>query len=290
MKGSISRINSINASFFKRGFLKDLSDKNSHFGYTNIPQDRSKMVKSIFDNVSTNYDMMNDAMSFGIHRIWKSNFVEKLSHSIGPEMRFLDMAGGTGDIAFRIIEASKNIIEKSDQAKGFKITVGDINEEMLQVGKRKALDLGYSSAHKDHQVLDFQVANAENLPFKDNSFDVYTISFGIRNCSRIDQVLKEAYRVLDYGGRFLCLEFSPKALENVPLLKGLYDRYSEEIIPMLGQLLAADFFAYKYLIESIKKFPDQEIFANQITESGFKYVEWENMTGGIVAIHQGYKL
>jgi len=235
---------------------------------------------------------MNDAMSLGVHRVWKNEFVKQIG-PIKPRkwydeegkviktepMRCLDVAGGTGDISFRILDKAWQ--DSPDQL-GARITVSDINPDMLEVGKKRAVERG--SFHD----LDFKVINAEDLSmFEDNSHDLYTIAFGIRNVTDRPKALREAYRILRRGGRFMCLEFSEVV---VPGFKQFYDQYSFSAIPMMGQLLANDKDSYQYLVESIRKFPKQQEFANMIEEAGFNHVSYTNYTGGIVAVHSGFKL
>ncbi|XP_014260785.1 2-methoxy-6-polyprenyl-1,4-benzoquinol methylase, mitochondrial isoform X2 [Cimex lectularius] len=217
--------------------------------------------------------MMNDAMSFGVHRLWKDCFVERLGPTCGTKL--LDVAGGTGDIAFRFLQYLKN------QSETGHATVLDANEEMLRVGEGRAERLGLS---KD---LTWTYGDAEKLPFPDSSFDAYTIAFGIRNVTHIDAALREAYRVLRPGGRFLCLEFS--RVTN-PILSRIYDSYSFQMIPAMGQVIAGDWKSYQYLVESIRQFPDQERFKAMIRDAGFYDAKYENMTFGVVAIHSGFKL
>ena len=235
---------------------------------------------------------MNDAMSLGIHRWWKDEFVA----SLGPlkprkvlddkgvvlssePLRCLDVAGGTGDISFRILDKAW---KDSPEQLSVKITVSDINPDMLAVGKKRAVERG--SFHD----LDFKVVNAEDLSqFESDSHDLYTIAFGIRNVTDRQKALSEAYRILRKGGRFTCLEFSEVV---IPGFKQIYDQYSFNMIPVLGQLLANDKDSYQYLVESIRKFPKQAEFASMIEEAGFKYVTYTNYTGGIVAVHSGFKI
>nr|CAH7749161.1 unnamed protein product [Callosobruchus chinensis] len=229
---------------------------------------------------------MNDAMSLGIHRIWKDYFMCSLSPTHNTKL--LDVAGGTGiininalnfvgDIAFRFID-----YVKTENLSNCHVTVTDINANMLEVGKIRSTTL----KHDPNQIA-WQEGNAEQLPFKDNSFNAYTIAFGIRNCTHIDKVLEEAYRVLQPGGRFMCLEFSQ--LENATA-QWAYDQYSFQVIPVLGQLIAGEWKAYQYLVESIRQFPNQESFKQMIEEAGFRQVTYENLTLGVVAIHSGFKL
>ncbi|VDP05622.1 unnamed protein product, partial [Heligmosomoides polygyrus] len=224
-------------------------------------------VHHVFANVATKYDMMNDAMSFGIHRLWKDYYVGGLP--LASNSKILDVAGGTGDIAFRIHKTFKPD----------KVTVVDINQNMLDVGQERA------KKDVDPQRFEWICANAESLPFEENSFDAYTISFGIRNCTHVDKVVQEAFRVLKPGGFLAVLEFSAVN----PLLRPIYDAYSFNVIPVMGQVLAGDYDSYKYLVESIRKFPNQEDFAAMIREAGFEMVRYENLTFGICSIHKGTK-
>lgn len=266
------------------------SEESTNFGFQQVKvEEKQTKVNEVFTNVSDKYDIMNDAMSFGLHRVWKSKFIENLSPT--QNTRLLDVASGTGDIAFRFLNYLENrpnlkISNQKNQSTGSfdrkKVTVCDINQDMLNVGKKRAQALGLD------EHIDWHLANAENLvSLKDNSFDVYTISFGIRNCTNIDRVVQEAYRVLKPGGRFMCLEFSQ--VEN-ELFRKIYDTYSFQMIPTMGYLIAGDYKSYQYLVESIRVFPNQEDFADLIKSCGFKKVSFQNMTNGIVALHSGFKL
>lgn len=227
----------------------------------------------MFDTVADSYDLMNDVMSFGVHRVWKDIFM----HRLGPteNTKLLDVAGGTGDIAFRFL----NYVEAK---KDCHVTVCDINGHMLDVGKRRGQALNVTP-----DMIDWVEGDAENLPFKDDSFNAYTIAFGIRNCTHIEKVLQEAYRVLQPGGRFLCLEFSQ--LPN-STAQWFYDQYSFQLIPVFGQIFAGEWKSYQYLVESIRRFPNQDNFKTMIEEAGFRNVLYENLTLGVVAIHSGFKL
>ncbi|CAH8505537.1 unnamed protein product [Schistosoma rodhaini] len=242
----------------------------THFGFETVEtKDKQSKVNHVFENVSKKYDLMNDIMSFGVHRFWKDCFVNRIMPT--DKLKYLDVAGGTGDIAFRLIKYAKHIngVPEVMDMKPFMapdVTVCDISPSMMEVGKSRAEELGFSS-------IQWIEGNAENLPFDDNSFDVYTIAFGIRNCTHIEKVVSEAYRVLRPWGRFYCLEFSK--VEN-NLFRKLYNAYSMQLIPVIGQLIAGDWNSYKYLVESIRKFPDQEEFAHIITQSGFHAVDWIN--------------
>ncbi|XP_033748443.1 2-methoxy-6-polyprenyl-1,4-benzoquinol methylase, mitochondrial-like [Pecten maximus] len=311
----------------------DFESKQTHFGYESIPEhDKEERVYEVFKNVAGSYDLMNDAMSMGVHRVWKDQFINKLAPHPGTQL--LDVAGGTGDIAFRFLKYSKSLEKRngtsnteSDDGSDFDltkdisaqafgipehymedpylstsesssdsseeeddskvtppkthVTVCDINKEMLEVGKARAVEMGLVEG------LSWVQGNAESLSFEDNLFDAYTIAFGIRNCTHIDKVVEEAYRVLKPGGRFMCLEFSQ--VSN-PLLRSVYDNYSFQVIPVMGQVLARDWKSYQYLVESIRQFPDQEEFSSLIRKSGFKMVTYENLTFGVAAIHSGFKL
>ena len=240
----------------------------THFGFKDIPiGEKTEAVRGVFDSVASRYDLMNDVMSGGLHRVWKTRFVDLLHPRDG--MRVLDVAGGTGDIAFRI---------KARAAAD--VTVCDINTEMLTVGRDRAAD-------KNLLEIPFIEGNAEQLPFQANQLDAYTIAFGIRNVTDIPAALREAHRVLKTGGRFLCLEFSQMPNEK---LQALYDRYSFALIPRMGQLIAQDRDSYQYLVESIRKFPNQSAFEAMIAEAGFKRVRHWNLSGGICAIHSGWKV
>ncbi|HRK97913.1 MAG TPA: bifunctional demethylmenaquinone methyltransferase/2-methoxy-6-polyprenyl-1,4-benzoquinol methylase UbiE [Alphaproteobacteria bacterium] len=244
------------------------------FGRKSVtPQEKTQMVLGVFDSVASRYDLMNDLMSLGIHRLWKDTLIRKIRPT--PHLSYLDVAGGTGDIAFRIAEKA---------GKDAKITISDINVSMLEVGKARAIDRGYIPTANGG--FNWVEANAENLPFEDNSFDVYTISFGLRNVTRIDTALKEACRVLKPGGRFFCMEFSH--LDNEVLQK-LYDLYSYNIIPKMGRYVTGDEDSYQYLVESIRAFPSQEDLCTRLLDAGFSRSIVEPLTLGVVAIHQAWK-
>ncbi|MCQ2005599.1 bifunctional demethylmenaquinone methyltransferase/2-methoxy-6-polyprenyl-1,4-benzoquinol methylase UbiE [Rhizobium sp. NRK18] len=243
------------------------------YGFRDVAEgEKQGLVNDVFHKVAKRYDIMNDVMSAGLHRVWKNAMVAALTPRPDPSYRVLDVAGGTGDIAFRIIEASKR------QAHA---TVLDINGSMLAVGEERAAKKGLSDN------LTFVEANAEELPFEANSFDAYTIAFGIRNVPRIDVALSEAYRVLKRGGRLLVLEFSEVEL---PLLDRVYDEWSFKAIPKFGKAITGDDEPYQYLVESIRKFPSQKDFAAMIETAGFSRVTFTNYTGGIAALHSGWKL
>jgi demethylmenaquinone methyltransferase/2-methoxy-6-polyprenyl-1,4-benzoquinol methylase len=230
------------------------------------PEEKTKRVGGVFTSVARSYDVMNDLMSGGMHRMWKNRFVAKVKPRCGEKI--LDMAGGTGDIAFRMAE------------KGAQITVSDINPDMLAVGKERA-------EKRKLTDLKWQVENAEKLSFADNSFDAYTIAFGIRNVTDIPSALREAHRVLKRGGRFYVLEFSTS---EWPGFGELYDRYSEHVIPRIGKAVADDEESYRYLVESIRRFPRMEAFRTMIGEAGFKSTSVEPILGGLVAIWGGWKI
>jgi demethylmenaquinone methyltransferase / 2-methoxy-6-polyprenyl-1,4-benzoquinol methylase len=243
-----------------------MSDKVS-FGYEDVaPDEKTQRVGAVFSNVARKYDIMNDAMSGGMHRLWKDKFVRRVKPQAGEDI--LDMAGGTGDIAFRM--------EKS----GANITVSDINAEMLSVGMDRAVERGVDTMVWSEQ-------NAETLNFPDAHFDAYTIAFGIRNVTDIPKALEEARRVLRYGGRFYCLEFSTV---EWPGLAQVYDTYSHHLVPKLGKAIAGDEDSYRYLIESIRRFPDMQKFKSMISDAGFSGAKVEPIMGGLVAIHSGWKV
>lgn len=258
--------------------------RKTHFGFETVNEDeKTKKVYEVFETVADKYDTMNDMMSFGIHRIWKDIFMMRFAPT--PGTKLLDMAGGTGDITFRYINYLRN--RKNAMAeKHSSVTVCDINQNMLNVGKNRAEKLGYL---KDSPVeMDWLCADAEQLTMiPDDSYNAYTIAFGIRNCTHINKVLEEAYRVLQPGGRFMCLEFSQ--LPN-PTMQWLYDQYSFQLIPVMGQLVAGQWKPYQYLVESIRQFPNQEKFKSMIEEAGFRQVTYENLTFGVCAIHSGFKI
>jgi demethylmenaquinone methyltransferase/2-methoxy-6-polyprenyl-1,4-benzoquinol methylase len=246
------------------------------FGYRTVAlDDKQQLVDEVFHSVARRYDLMNDLMSGGMHRVWKDAAISWLSpprkSKAGKPWKVIDVAGGTGDIAFRIAERSAGAAD---------ITVADINGSMLEVGRKRAAKKGFGN-------IRFVEANAEALPFPDRSFNAYTIAFGIRNVPRIHVALEEAFRVLDYGGRYICLEFSQV---DLPVLDKVYESYSFKAIPALGQAFADDPESYQYLVESIRRFPNQERFADMIRQAGFSRVSYRNLSGGIAAIHSGWKL
>lgn len=252
----------------------ETGDTATTFGYRTVAEgERQGLVNAVFSSVAARYDLMNDLMSGGLHRLWKAEFVSMIGAPQGEQpFRLLDVAGGTGDVAIRYAErAGPNATA----------VLADISPEMLQEGRAKVAAKGLGSR------ITLTQGNAEQLPFPDRTFDAYTIAFGIRNVTHIDRALREAHRVLRIGGRFLCLEFSEC---QVPLLDRLYDFHSFEVIPRLGELTAGSADPYRYLVESIRRFPKQEAFATMIREAGFERVSFRNLTGGIAAIHSGWKL
>ncbi|KAJ8447656.1 hypothetical protein Cgig2_031710 [Carnegiea gigantea] len=303
--------------------LSAVSYLHSHatsFGFKEVSEEeKSKMVGNVFTNVAANYDLMNDLMSGGLHRLWKDRLVEELNPF--PGMKHLDVAGGTGhlscsgaaiivncglgDVAFRVLESINKMKRRglhdeyeNNLQNGTEIYVCDINPNMLNVGKKRAMERGLEG----EKSLIWVEGDAEALKFEDNSMDGYTIAFGIRNVTHIEKALAEAYRqmlriqgfhcfpcirVLRRGGRFLCLELSHV---EAPIFKQLYDYYSFSIIPYVGELVVGDRDSYQYLVESIRRFPSQDVFASMIAEAGFQKVEYENLVGGVVAIHSGLKI
>jgi demethylmenaquinone methyltransferase / 2-methoxy-6-polyprenyl-1,4-benzoquinol methylase len=252
------------------------NNNKTHFGFKEVNKDEKvNMVKNIFSNVAQKYDLMNDLMSIGIHRLWKKKMVDEVNFGKSNYCyKIIDVAGGTGDIAFRI--AKKANVENSE----IKIDVVDINQEMLDVGKSRAVDLNLFTN------LSFTCCDGEKLNFADNSFDYFTIAFGIRNFTNIDLALKEAFRVLKPGGKFICLEFSKV---NDYFLQKFYDKYSFKVIPKIGEIILNDKSSYQYLVESIRKFPNQDNFKKMIFDAGFTNVSYRNLTAGVAAIHTGIK-
>ena len=250
--------------------MTQASDKTTHFGFQDVPEAvKAGMVHGVFSRVASKYDLMNDLMSLGIHRIWKDAMMDWLAPQ--PGQRLLDVAGGTGDVAFRFLK----------RAPGASAVVCDMTEPMLIEGRKRA------EAERLAASLDWVVGDAMALPLPHASFDVYTISFGIRNVTRIPDALAEAYRVLKPGGRLMVLEFS-----QIPndLVQRAYDLYSFNVIPAMGQAVTGDRVSYQYLVESIRKFPDQESFAALIHDAGFGQVKYRNLTMGVAALHSGWKL
>ncbi len=251
--------------------MSDAPEPTTHFGYETVPEaEKAGRVHGVFSSVAGRYDLMNDAMSLGIHRLWKDALLDWMAPR--PGMQLLDVAGGTGDIAFRFLRRLGG--------RGH-ATVLDLTEDMLAEGRRRAEATAFAGA------LDWVVGDAMALPFPDAGFDAYTISFGIRNVTRIEDALAEAYRVLRPGGRLLVLEFSQVP---EPALRWLYDRYSFNVIPALGQAVTGDRPSYQYLVESIRRFPDQETFAALIAAAGFGQVKYRNLSMGIAALHSAWKL
>ncbi|MEO0030383.1 MAG: hypothetical protein RIS94_141 [Pseudomonadota bacterium] len=245
----------------------ETAPETASFGYEDIPaEEKEARVGAIFSNVAKKYDVMNDAMSGGMHRLWKDRFVRRVKPRAGT--RILDMAGGTGDIAFRMAPS------------GALVTVSDINQDMLDVGMERAAKRGISG-------LEWSCQNAEALTFEDCQFDAYTIAFGIRNVTHIDRALAEAFRVLKTGGRFFCLEFSTTTW---PGFAEVYDFYSHKLVPQIGKAIAGDAESYRYLIESIRRFPKMPEFESMIRTAGFRHTKVEPIMGGLVAIHSGWKV
>lgn len=243
--------------------------KHTHFGFRTVgAEEKQGLVGGVFSSVAGSYDIMNDLMSGGMHRLWKNEFVRKVNAPASAAI--LDLAGGTGDIAVRLKERT-----------GASVTVCDINHEMLKVGQARQFDRGES------QGLRWVCGNAEHLPVPDRSLDVITIAFGLRNVTNIQRALADAYRALKPGGQFLCLEFSKV---TVPLLAKMYDSYSFHVIPKIGEFVAKDRGSYQYLVESIRMFPDQKKLAGMMSQAGFSRVHYDNLTFGTVAIHQGWRI
>ena len=250
------------------------AEATTHFGFKTVAEgDKAKLVHNVFEQVASRYDLMNDLMSGGLHRAWKLALIDWLNPPRGDRAyAHIDVAGGTGDIAFRVLDRA---------GPNAHVTVCDINRHMLGVGKARAEAQTYASR------VEFACGDAETLPFPDRSFDSYTIAFGIRNVTHIEKALADAYRVLKPGGRFLCLEFSQVA---VPGIDAIYDAYSFAAIPKIGAWVTGDGEPYQYLVESIRKFPPQEKFKAMIEAAGFARASYRNLTGGVAAMHSGWRL
>jgi demethylmenaquinone methyltransferase / 2-methoxy-6-polyprenyl-1,4-benzoquinol methylase len=252
------------------------TSRRTDFGFHRVREtEKAPLVRAIFDSVAARYDLMNDLMSAGIHRWWKSEMVAWLKPR--PGQRLLDVAGGTGDIALRAVPRLLDDREPADPG----IVVCDASAAMLAIGRGRALDQGILAG------IEWLCADAERLPVADRTFDLYTVGFGLRNVTRIDAALAEARRVLKPGGRFLCLEFTP---EITPLLQPLYDLYSFQIVPLLGQVVTGERDAYAYLVESIRRFPRQSELAEMIAGAGLEQVKFRNLTGGVAALHSAWRL
>jgi len=252
----------------------DRPDQTTHFGFRDVPLgDKQTLVNDVFHSVASRYDLMNDLMSGGLHRAWKDALISRLRPPKNARpFELLDLAGGTGDVAFRALATG---------GPGLGVTVADVNGDMLAVGRERAEERGLAGR------ADFVEANAEALPFPEKRFDAVTIAFGIRNVPRIERALSEIFRVLKPGGRFLCLEFSST---EIPGLDALYELYSFRLIPEIGRLVVGDAESYRYLVESIRQFPRPEDFAAMIRRAGFSRAQWSAMSGGIVALHSGWRL
>jgi len=247
-----------------------MTENTTHFGFETVPEDQKKgRVQGVFTSVASKYDIMNDVMSVGIHRIWKEAMMDWLAPRAGQKL--LDVAGGTGDVSFKFL----------GRAGSGHATVCDITESMLVAGKTRAEAAAMSDS------LDWVVGDAMALPFPDNTFDVYTISFGIRNVTRPQEALNEAFRVLRPGGRLMVLEFSQ--LPN-PMMQAAYDAYSFNVIPQMGKVITGDRDSYQYLVESIRNFPDQDTFLEMVKTAGFENAKYRNLSMGIAALHSGWKL
>ncbi len=241
----------------------------THFGFSDVAaSEKASLVRGVFDSVAPKYDLMNDLMSLGVHRLWKRALMDWLGPR--PDMKLIDVGGGTGDLAFRFLKHG-----------GARVTVCDINREMLAIGRDRALDRGIL------QAIEWKEGDAESLPVDDESYDAYVTAFCLRNVTHIDAALREARRVLKPGGRFLCLEFSHL---TAPALEGLYDAYSFRVLPVLGELVAGDRGAYDYLVQSIRRFPGSEAFADMIGEAGLGQVKARPLSGGIAALHSAWRI
>ncbi|HTH98167.1 MAG TPA: bifunctional demethylmenaquinone methyltransferase/2-methoxy-6-polyprenyl-1,4-benzoquinol methylase UbiE [Stellaceae bacterium] len=251
-----------------------VTDDEADFGFRKVrASEKSGLVREVFDSVASKYDVMNDLMSLGIHRLWKDALIDWIAPR--PGQHLLDVAGGTGDVAFRFLDRAE---KKGGAAR---VTVCDINHSMLSVGRDRAIDRGRVTG------LDWVCGDAERLPLPDRSVDAYTIAFGLRNVTRIDNALADAFRVLKPGGRFICLEFSKVVL---PFMEKPYDLYSFQVLPRIGEIVAKDAESYRYLAESIRRFPPQEELAERMRAVGFEQVKYRNLSGGIAAMHSGWRL
>ncbi|CAJ1910178.1 unnamed protein product [Cylindrotheca closterium] len=274
-----------------------LKGDDTHFGFETVAvNEKEGKVREVFESVADSYDVMNDLMSGGLHRYWKDHLLDisavaSMSDAIrqypGKELRILDVAGGTGDVAFRFVDAAQCMERSISSGEDpISVTVCDINPEMLRVGEKRARERFGSDLIDTSKALSFVEGNAQSLDFEDNSFDLYTIAFGLRNVTDVDKGLREAYRVLKPGGRFMCLEFSQV---SDPILRQIYDTYSFNVIPEIGHFVANDRPSYQYLVESIRKFSNQEELVFRMEKAGFELAKYSNLTGGIVAIHEGWK-
>ena len=258
----------------KAGPTVTAASDTTHFGFETVKlAEKQAKVDDVFHKVADRYDLMNDMMSGGLHRAWKSALLTAINPPKDRAFHHLDVAGGTGDVAFSVLEAGGPLTD---------VTVLDINADMLRVGRERG-----EKRFPDNDRIRFVQGNAEKLGLPDNHFDCYTIAFGIRNVPRIDKALAEAYRVLKRGGRFLCLEFSHV---DVPLLDKIYETYSFKVIPPMGRMVTGEAEPYQYLVESIRKFPKPQAFAGMIEDAGFRRAKFTPMTGGVVALHSGWKL
>jgi len=263
----------------------DTTQRTTSFGFREVPEsDKASLVRGVFDRSAKNYDLMNDVMSGGMHRLWKSALMDWLNPR--PGQRLIDVAGGTGDLAFLFLKRAQERAKRghAEGAPPAAAVVADINFEMLRYGTYRAARLAKA---QEPVPMGWVTGDAEALPFPDKSFDAYTIAFGIRNVTRRERALREALRVLKPGGRFLCLEFSQV---QVPVLDRLYDLHSFQVIPRLGELIARDRDSYQYLVESIRRFPDQARFAAEVEDAGFANVSVRNLTGGVAAMHSGWRV
>ncbi|KAL3940791.1 MAG: hypothetical protein SGBAC_004729 [Bacillariaceae sp.] len=296
-RAAMIHANSLRRASSTTGHEPYLKGDDTHFGFETVAvNEKEGKVREVFESVADSYDVMNDLMSGGLHRYWKDHLLDisavaSMSAAIrqhpGKELRILDVAGGTGDVAFRFIDTAQ-CVERSQSsgADPISVTVCDINPEMLRVGEKRARERFGSDLIDSSEALSFVEGNAQSLHFKDNTFDLYTIAFGLRNVTDVDKGLREAYRVLKPGGRFMCLEFSQV---SDPILRQIYDTYSFNVIPEIGHFVANDRPSYQYLVESIRKFSKQEELVSRMEKAGFELAKYSNLTGGIVAIHEGWK-